>query len=52
MDQKNKKSKTPIGVFDKKEYLKYPILLWTWGIGNPHRSALDTPVKESTNAPQ
>jgi hypothetical protein len=33
------------------KYIKNYILLWDWGNGNPHRSALDTP-KESTNAPQ
>lgn len=34
------------------KYIKNYTLLWDWGNGNPHRSALDTPVKESTNAPQ
>ena len=33
------------------KYLKNYTLLWDWGNGNPHRSALDTPI-ESTNAPQ
>lgn len=33
------------------KYLKNYTLLWDWGNGNPHRSALDTP-KESTSAPQ
>lgn len=33
------------------KYIKNYTLLWDWGNGNPHRSALDTP-KESTNAPQ
>lgn len=33
------------------EYIKNYTLLWDWGNGNPHRSALDTP-KESTSAPQ
>jgi hypothetical protein len=33
------------------KYLKNYTLLWDWGTGNPHRSALDTP-KGSTNAPQ
>jgi len=33
------------------KYLKNYILLWDWGNGNPHRSALDTP-EGSTNAPQ
>lgn len=33
------------------KYIKNYILLWDWGNGNPHRSALDTP-EESTNAPQ
>ncbi len=33
------------------KYIKNYTLLWDWGDGNPHRSALDTP-KESTNAPQ
>lgn len=32
-------------------YIKNYTLLWDWGNGNPHRSALDAP-KESTNAPQ
>jgi len=35
----------------RKKYIKNYTLLWDWGDGNPHRSALDTP-KESTNAPQ
>ena len=35
----------------RKNYIKNYTLLWDWGDGNPHRSALDTP-KESTNAPQ
>ena len=34
-----------------KKYIKNYILLWDWGNGNPHRSALDAP-EESTNAPQ
>ncbi len=34
-----------------KKYTKNYTLLWDWGNGNPHRSALDT-HKESTNAPQ
>ncbi len=34
-----------------KKYIKNYTLLWDWGTGNPHRSALDTP-EESTNAPQ
>jgi len=33
------------------KYTKNYTLLWDWGNGNPHRSALDTP-EESTNAPQ
>lgn len=33
------------------KYIKNYTLLWDWGNGNPHRSALDTP-KESTNTPQ
>lgn len=33
------------------KYIKNYTLLWDWGNGNPHRSALDAP-KESTNAPQ
>lgn len=33
------------------KYIKNYTLLWDWGDGNPHRSALDAP-KESTNAPQ
>jgi hypothetical protein len=33
------------------KYIKNYTLLWDWGNGNPHRSALDT-HKESTNAPQ
>lgn len=33
------------------KYLKNYTLLWDWGNGNPHRSALDT-LRESTNAPQ
>lgn len=33
------------------KYIKKYTLLWDWGNGAPHRSALDTP-KESTNAPQ
>lgn len=33
------------------KYIKNYTLLWNWGNGNPHRSALDTP-KGSTNAPQ
>lgn len=33
------------------KYLKNYTLLWDWGNGNPHRSALDTP-EESTSAPQ
>jgi len=32
-------------------YIKNYTLLWDWGNGAPHRSALDTP-EESTNAPQ
>ncbi|MFZ2226112.1 MAG: hypothetical protein WA064_01180 [Candidatus Moraniibacteriota bacterium] len=36
---------------DEKYIIKNYTLLWDWGNGNPHRSALDTP-KESTNAPQ
>ena len=36
---------------DEKYITKNYTLLWDWGNGNPHRSALDTP-KESTNAPQ
>jgi len=32
-------------------YIKNYTLLWDWGNGAPHRSALDTP-SESTNAPQ
>jgi hypothetical protein len=35
----------------RKKYIKNYTLLWDWGNGNPHRSALDTP-EESTNAPQ
>ena len=34
------------------KYTKNYTLLWDWGNGNPHRSALDAPVKGSTNAPQ
>jgi hypothetical protein len=33
------------------KYLKNYTLLWDWGNGIPHRSALDT-QNESTNAPQ
>ena len=33
------------------KYIKNYTLLWDWGNGNPHRSALDAP-KESTNATQ
>lgn len=33
------------------KYIKNYTLLWDWGNGNPHRSALDT-LQESTNAPQ
>ena len=33
------------------KYIKNYTLLWDWGNGNPHRSALDAP-EESTNAPQ
>ena len=33
------------------KYLKNYTILWNWGSGAPHRSALDAP-KESTNAPQ
>jgi len=32
-------------------YIKKYTLLWDWGNGAPHRSALDTP-KESTSTPQ
>lgn len=32
-------------------YIKNYALLWDWGNGNPHRSALDAP-EGSTNAPQ
>lgn len=33
------------------KYIKKYTLLWDWGSGTPHRSALDTP-QESTDAPQ
>ena len=35
-----------------KDYIKNYTILWSWEGGAPHRSALDTPVKGSTNAPQ
>ena len=41
---------TAFRIRDEKYLGKYT-LLWSWGDGNPHRSALDTP-KGSTNAPQ
>lgn len=34
-----------------KNYIKKYTLLWDWGNGEPHRSALDAP-KESTSTPQ
>ena len=34
------------------KYIKNYTLLWDWGNGTPHRSALDAPVKGSTSAPQ
>lgn len=33
------------------DYIKKYTLLWSWGGGDPHRSAFDTP-RGSTNAPQ
>ncbi|MEI7425640.1 MAG: hypothetical protein WCK16_01775 [Candidatus Moraniibacteriota bacterium] len=42
---------TAFRIRDEKYIIKNYTLLWDWGNGNPHRSALDTP-EESTNAPQ